>query len=88
MIETTNIINVEIDCVSNSSISPNPRVIAQISPNTGFGSLITYQPFQPLWLPITDGPYESLTIRFLDEFMIPINNQDGNITGVLKVRGG
>lgn len=88
MIETTNIINVEINCVSNSSISPNPRVIAQLSPNTGFGSLITYQPFQPLWLPITDGQYESLTIRFLDEFMTPINNQDGNITGALKVRGG
>lgn len=88
MIETTNIINVELNCVSNSTISPNPRVVAQISPNVGFGSLITYQPFQPLWLPITDGQYESITIRFVDEFFNPLNNQDGNITGALKVRGG
>lgn len=88
MIESTNIVNVEIDCVSNSSISPNPRVIAQVSPNVTFGSLITYEPFQPLWLPITDGQYESISIRFVDQFFNPLNNQDGNITGALKVRGG
>jgi len=87
MIETTNIVNVEIDCISNSSISPNPRVIAQVSPNVDFGGLITYQPFQPLWLPVTDNTYQEFNIRFVDEFMNPLNNQDGNITGALKVRG-
>lgn len=62
---------VNIDCnLVNNTYSRFPRVLYTFSPSVTFGSQINIQPFQLIFLPISDGQYDTIKVRLCD--------QDGN----------
>lgn len=85
-IESTNVVNVGLSCVTNWAVSENPNIIYSFSPNVPFGSQIEVLPPYPIFLPVSDAQYQALVLRLYDENLIPLNMQDANITSTIIIR--
>ncbi len=71
--------------VDNKLCSPN-SIISSIPINTTFGSQITFNPNEYIWLPILDGQYPSLVLRLYDQLANPLNATDTNSIILLIIR--
>lgn len=87
VIESTNNVNVTCNMVNNSSINRLNQVFYDFSPSVAFGEQIVEKPFFPLFYPVADAVYQSITLTFYDENLVPLNLQDPHINGSLIFRG-
>ena len=71
--------------VDNKLCSPN-SIISSIPINTTFGSQITFNPNEYIWLPILDGQYPSLVLSLYDQLANPLNATDTNSINLLIIR--
>lgn len=87
VIESTNNVNIAANFINNGSLSANPTIIGKFSPQVAFGEQIVYTPFFPVYLPVSDSFYQSVTLQLQDDNFVPLNIQDPNISGRIIVRG-
>lgn len=71
--------------IMNPYAIPN-SILYNVSPNVGFGSLITITPPQFAWNKLINGTYNQFKIKFLGSDYSPIKLLDPNITIVLVIR--
>lgn len=70
-------VNVSCNWVNNSYFNAFPSIISTFSPSEGtnYGSLITYQPINHLYYPVTSNHFYDMQLTFTD--------QNGNALGIL-----
>lgn len=71
--------------VNNVLSSPN-NIICAISINNTFGSQITFDPNEYIWLPVLDGQYPWLQLQFYDQFGNQLQMTDTNTSILLITR--
>lgn len=81
-----NVVNVTCNLVNSIGINQDYSTIYTFSPESSYSNLLREDPQQATYYPIMDGNYDSITIGFYNEDMIPIAIVDPNITVVLKSR--
>jgi hypothetical protein len=70
----------------NNPVAMPSDIIAGIPITSSFGSNINYQPPYQQWVKIRAGRYSSMTIRLIDQSLVPLQALDSNVLIVLNIR--
>lgn len=78
--------NVLVQCnLVNNNLAVLNNVIYSYTPYTTFGSIMSFNPPDMLFMDIKDGSYSSVEIAFVDQNFRPIKFQDPSMTMILAV---
>ena len=69
-------VNVTCDWVYESKFSSYPSLIASFTPESDFGSTLSYEPSTLITLPVTDYQYSEIELSFFDQDFRPLEMQD------------
>ena len=64
--------------INNNYSVPN-NLLYSFSPQSSFGSQFTISPYFPAYININPGQYQSITLKLLDQNLLPVALQDPNI---------
>lgn len=69
----------------NNNLNIANNVIFCFTPNTTFGSIMSFSPPSLIYMDIKDGQYNNCIIEFVDQDYRPIAFQDPNVTIILSI---